>query len=59
MKNSKASIKQLRIKSEHGTYSINDTCPHCGRYTPNGEVCTACLKDFDLYEEKPHYGEDI
>ena len=33
-------------------YTLNETCPHCGAYTPDGQVCNNCLKKFDLYEYK-------
>lgn len=39
-------------------YSVLDTCPSCGRYTPDGEVCMICLKEVGLYTPKEYYCED-
>lgn len=39
------------------TYSIEDTCPCCGRYTPDGDICITCLKEHDLYKPKVTYVE--
>ena len=25
-------------------YSFEDVCPCCGRYTPDGNVCSECLR---------------
>ena len=39
------------IQSNNVMYSLNDTCPICGAYTSEGEVCTNCLKVYNLHKD--------
>lgn len=39
-------------------YSLDEVCPVCGIYTPDGDVCPNCLKAHDLYEPKVSYTEE-
>lgn len=43
--------------ADNQIYTDNDICPHCGTYTPDGRVCTNCLKQNDLFEPKTEYIE--
>ena len=36
-------------------YTSQEICPVCGIYTPDGGVCTGCLKKYGLYESKKLY----
>ncbi len=40
------------------SYSQDEICPICGAYSPDGDVCTICLKAHDLYEPKVSYVEE-
>ena len=44
--------KQKYVKTNNVTYTLEETCPHCGTYTHNGETCNNCLKKYDEYEPK-------
>ena len=39
-------------------YSQDEVCPICGTYSPDGAVCTNCLKTYDLYKPKVSYLEE-
>ena len=39
-------------------YSLDEICPICGTYTPEGDVCPNCLKAHDLCEPKVSYTEE-
>ena len=39
-------------------YSSDEICPICGVYSPDGDVCTGCQKNYDIYEPKITYSED-
>lgn len=36
-------------------YASDEICPICGKYTPDGGVCSSCLKAHDLYEPNVSY----
>ena len=39
------------IKAGNVTYSLQETCPICGIYMPNGEICLNCLNTYKLGED--------
>ena len=39
-------------------YTQDEVCPICGTYSPDGAVCTNCLKTYDLYKPKVYYLEE-
>lgn len=36
-------------------YIKDDTCPACGAYTANGDICKQCKEKYGLEEEKLEY----
>ena len=51
--------KDIRIKRKNKVYTVNDICPVCGRYQPDGEVCTSCQKEHNIYEPKVTYIDGV
>lgn len=49
--------KKLLISSDKGTYMMTEICPVCGSYTPDGDLCICCQKEYNLYKPKVHYEE--
>lgn len=49
--------KKVLINSDKGIYSIDEICPICGRYQPEGELCVGCQKEYNMYEPRVDYGE--
>ena len=49
--------KKVLINSNKGTYSIDEICPVCGRYQPDGQLCIPCQKEYDMYKPRVDYGE--
>ena len=45
------------IESNNVKYTLDEVCPCCGRYTPEGEVCISCQKEYNMYKPKVDYGE--
>lgn len=33
-------------------YAVDEICPICGNYIPDGEICAECLKEHNLYQPK-------
>lgn len=52
MKNTVDSNKEIRIKTANAIISIDEICPVCGIYQPDGEVCISCQKEYDMYKPK-------
>ena len=46
------------IESSNVKYTLDEVCPCCGRYTPNGEVCIRCQKEYKVYELRVHCREN-
>ena len=42
--------KACLIKDGNAIYSLQETCPICGIYTPNGEICINCFNTYKLGE---------
>ena len=57
MKNTIKTFKQHYIATDKVKYTLGETCPVCGVYSPYGEVCNNCLKGYDLYTPKTQYVE--
>lgn len=58
MNNTSTSIyKKQYINKNDLTYAIEETCPVCGIYQPDGNVCKECQKDYGLLESKVEYIE--
>lgn len=39
-------------------YSSDEICPVCGVYSPDGDVCVTCQKEYGIYKPKITYNED-
>lgn len=50
--------KKVLINSNKGTYSIDEICPVCGRYEPDGELCVSCQKEYGMYKPRVYCGEE-
>lgn len=59
MKNTMDSNKENKIKTDKAIISIYEICPVCGRYQPDGEVCTSCQKEHNIYEPKVTYIDGV
>jgi hypothetical protein len=46
-------------KNENIIYSTAEICPVCGIYTPEGNLCVSCQKEYGLYEPKAVYIEGV
>lgn len=57
MKNTMVSNKKIKIKTSNTIISLDEICPVCGRYQPDGEVCINCQKEYDIYKPKTSYEE--
>ena len=54
----KINNKRIKIQSENQlSYFLDETCPICGIYTPDGDVCVNCQKSYDVYKPKNTYTE--
>ena len=51
--------KDIETKRKNKVYSINDICPICGEYAPNGEICIICQKEHNIYEPKFTYIDGV
>ena len=51
--------KKVLISNNKGTYSIDEICPVCGRYQPDGEMCAPCQKEHNMYEPKVTYIDGV
>ena len=40
-------------------YSTQETCPICGEYQYDGNVCSQCKKEHDLYRPKRTYVDGV
>jgi hypothetical protein len=40
-------------------YTSSEICPVCGVYTPEGDLCINCQKEYGLYEPKSVYIEGV
>lgn len=49
--------KKYFIKKDAIVYTMQEICPCCGRYTPDGDICSMCLSKYDLVKPKPEYCE--
>ena len=47
-------VNRILVK-ESILYSLDEVCPSCGRYTPEGGLCIPCQKEYDLYKPKITY----
>lgn len=58
MQNTSNSTSRKIIESNNVKYTLDEVCPCCGRYTPNGEVCVLCQKECNMYKPRIDYGEE-
>ena len=49
--------KKVLISNNKDTYSIDEICPVCGTYQPDGQLCIVCQKEYGIYEPRIDYGE--
>ena len=49
------SSNKLKKLEDVSIYSLSDTCPICGIYTPDGNVCIECQKKYGMYSPKTLY----
>lgn len=47
------------IESNNIKYTLEETCPCCGRYTPNGEICNICLEEDNKEKSEPNCGTTL
>lgn len=52
MKNNMNLNSRKIIESNNVKYTFEETCPCCGRYTPEGEICTICQKQYNMCEPR-------
>lgn len=45
------------IESNNVKYTLDEVCPCCGRYQPDGELCVGCQKEYNMYKPRLDYGE--
>ena len=42
---------ELKIATGNLTYSLQEVCPICGIYEPEGNVCHSCKTGYDAYSK--------
>jgi hypothetical protein len=48
----------IENKETNIIYSSDEICPICGAYSPDGDVCPTCQKEYGVYKPKITYSED-
>jgi rRNA maturation protein Nop10 len=59
MQNISVSNSRKIIESNNVKYTLDEVCPFCGRYTPNGEICIICQKEHNMYKPKITYIDGV
>lgn len=49
----------MKNNNSNQRYSMDEICPLCGRYDPDGSVCITCQKAFGVYKTNRLDGEEF